>query len=83
MNKKTFINSKIFILYLSITIFSFIQVTLTAQSTGVCGDADEDGRVTIADCLIIAQYYVGLHPGPPTTYWDWNADGYANINDAL
>ena len=83
MNNKTFINSKIFILYFIIALFTFMQVNLTAQSTGICGDANEDGILTIVDPLIIAQYYVEIHPGPPTVYWDWNGDGDVNILDAL
>lgn len=48
------------------------------------GDVNEDGRITIVDALLTAQYYVNLHPDNFNPgYGDLNEDGQINIVDAL
>ena len=74
MNKKSLI--------ILIALITLIQGILIAEPTGIPGDANEDGFTSMADCLIIAQYYVGIHPGPPTDDWDFTVDGVINIIDA-
>ncbi|MBN1699144.1 MAG: hypothetical protein JW881_16615 [Spirochaetales bacterium] len=54
------------------------------SSPGTTGDVNGDDRVTIADALLIAQYYVGLNPSPfNASLADANCDGNINITDAL
>ncbi|MBN1696121.1 MAG: dockerin type I repeat-containing protein [Spirochaetales bacterium] len=50
------------------------------------GDVNDDGRITIIDALLVAQYYVGLEPAQytaPVEAGDSNQDGNVNIIDAL
>lgn len=58
------------------------SMSLFAQS-GI-GDVNYDSIVNIIDALVIAQYYVGLHPSPfNQESADVNCDGLINIIDAL
>ncbi|MBN2436807.1 MAG: leucine-rich repeat protein [Spirochaetes bacterium] len=53
-------------------------------STGILGDTDSDGEVTIEDSLLTAQYYISMDLEYfDTTVADVNGDTVINITDAL
>ncbi len=62
--------------------------TTTTLPAGSCGDVNADGRVDIADALLVAQFDVGLRecgiaPFTNPSACDVNLDGACNIGDAL
>jgi hypothetical protein len=60
-----------------------VPVTLTVQSF-VCGDANSDGDVNVADAVILINYVFKSGPPPdPLTSGDANGDGDVNVADAV
>jgi hypothetical protein len=56
----------------------------TPVPTGILGDVNTDGTITIVDALMTAQYYVNLDPaGFYAAAADVNCDGGVSIVDAL
>ncbi len=58
-------------------------VSAFAQQQAACGDADQDGAVTIIDALILAKCYIGIQTCPPFSTGDVNCSGAIDIIDAL
>lgn len=71
------------------SLWNFLQMAgaagfYTDSNTGLTGDVNGDGTVTITDAMLIAQYSAGKNPtGFINTNADVNCDGSVNINDAL
>jgi hypothetical protein len=58
--------------------------TPASTATGLPGDVNNDGTVTIVDALMVAQYYVGMTPSPfNVNNADVNCSGTVDIVDAL
>jgi hypothetical protein len=56
----------------------------TGTTTGTLGDLYSDGDIDIIDALLVAQFYVNLHPSPfEQNNADTDCDGDIDIVDAL
>jgi hypothetical protein len=56
----------------------------TTPPTGLLGDVDGNNIINIVDAMLIAQYYVDLHPSPfDASLADTDCDGGIDIIDAL
>ena len=61
-----------------------VPVYLTVRSSYVCGDANGDGDITVADAVYVINYIFRSGPAPdPMASGDANADTDINVADAI